>query len=481
MRSRIILVAAVLGVASALVSAVPAPAAPPFTVNSTLDEHDRVADGVCRSAPSNVCTLRAAVEEVNGVFGSGNINIPAGTYALRLGDIDITASPTISGAGAGRTVLDGGGANRVFEIREGGFAYIEKVTIRGGAGGPSSVFPGHVHGGGIHNHGQLILVRSTLVDNVASTGGGITNAGTGVLTLVEDTITSNTATGQGGGFENLGAATLANVTISHNGGSSGMFSTKALRANNTLLASNGPANCLYAGMGALEAAGSGHNLDSGNTCGFAGPGDLTTRDPLLGALRSDGTRPLAAGSPAIDAGDTSAASCSRTDERGVPRPMDGNRDGSAACDIGAFEYARRLRLKTPHLRGQDVRWVERRLNFHGAGPLEIDGDYGPGTAAAVRRFQTARALPATGAVGPETYAALALAPRTLRLATPHMRGRDVRWVELRLNVHRAGPLEVDGDYGSGTAAAVRRFQTAAGLAVTGEVTPATYEALARPR
>lgn len=62
-----------------------------------------------------------------------------------------------------------------------------------------------------------------------------------------------------------------------------------------------------------------------------------------------------------------------------------------------------------------------------------------------------------------------------------MRGEDVRWVELRLNFHGAGPLEVDGDYGPGTAAAVRRFQTARGLPVTGEVTLATYEALARPR
>ena len=44
--------------------------------------------------------LRAAVEEINDVSWSGNIGIPPGTYTLGLGDIDITGSPTISGAGA---------------------------------------------------------------------------------------------------------------------------------------------------------------------------------------------------------------------------------------------------------------------------------------------------------------------------------------------------------------------------------------------
>jgi hypothetical protein len=40
-------------------------------------------------------------------------------------------------------------------------------------------------------------------------------------------------------------------------------------------------------------------------------------------------------SVAIDAG--SAAACPLTDQRGIARPQDGNRDGIAACDIGAFE------------------------------------------------------------------------------------------------------------------------------------------------
>jgi len=45
---------------------------------------------------------------------------------------------------------------------------------------------------------------------------------------------------------------------------------------------------------------------------------------------------LLEGSPAIDAGDD--AQCPASDQRGVPRPLDGNGDGLAVCDIGSFEY-----------------------------------------------------------------------------------------------------------------------------------------------
>jgi len=73
----------------------------------------------------------------------------------------------------------------------------------------------------------------------------------------------------------------------------------------------------------------------GNADGYVG-GDP---NPLLGPLRNNGgsteTHALLMFSPAIDG----CTACSvATDQRGVLRPVDGDLDGNANCDVGAYEY-----------------------------------------------------------------------------------------------------------------------------------------------
>src|SRR5690349_19173169 len=86
-----------------------------FTVNSNSDAVDATpGDGICKTAAST-CTLRAAIQESNKLAGADTVIVPAGTYTLTIagrgetaaatGDLDITDSLTITGAGAAATIV----------------------------------------------------------------------------------------------------------------------------------------------------------------------------------------------------------------------------------------------------------------------------------------------------------------------------------------------------------------------------------------
>ncbi len=68
---------------------------------------------------------------------------------------------------------------------------------------------------------------------------------------------------------------------------------------------------------------------------------MSNTDPMLLALTgSPAYFPLNLSSPAIDAGKNvacAAAPVSNTSQNGATRPIDGDGNGTATCDIGAFE------------------------------------------------------------------------------------------------------------------------------------------------
>ncbi len=316
-----------------------------FTVTNTGDAVDAApGDGVCATAGA-VCTLRAAIQEANALSGPDSIIVPAGTYLLTIlgagedaaasGDLDVTGELTLTGAATGKAILSGNGIDRVLDILGPGAVSISRVTIQSG-----NAIGAGAAGGGIRNAATLTLTLSALFGNTAPSGdgGGLANRSAASAQLTNVTVTGNAAAARGGGLANDigGRLQLINVTVTNNGATQGggLDNFASAQLTNTIVANSSTGGTC---AGAVPVS-LGHNLDSGNTCFFTGMGDLVGKDPKLGALLDTGStfiHPLAAGSPAIDAGDN--VNCPATDQRGALRPADGNLDGMFVCDIGAYE------------------------------------------------------------------------------------------------------------------------------------------------
>ncbi len=149
-------------------------------------------------------------------------------------------------------------------------------------------------------------------------------------------------------------------------------------------------------------------------------------------------------------------------------------------------------------RGSHVWILQRRLHARGFEPGPVDSVFGSQTREAVKAFQESRGLKATGAVDETTWKALTQneqptfprerqeQPRAEKqlvsqetILDKGNKGSKVKTLQLRLEIQGYDPGPIDGVFGRKTAAAVKQFQETQGLAATGAVDEATWEALGR--
>ena len=184
-----------------------------------------------------------------------------------------------------------------------------------------------------------------LRDNYASTSyGGALVTGIGVARVWNSTFSGNSAEETGGAISAFGTLYLTHVTIANNDTAPGraggvtLSSEGFLHLRNSIIGDNSGVQCEVVAPWGVDAYGS---VSSDSTCGVttSQAGNIVA-DPLLGPLAINGgnslTHALLVGSPALDRG--RAQFCLFIDQRGYQRPIDGDNDGVARCDAGAFEY-----------------------------------------------------------------------------------------------------------------------------------------------
>lgn len=182
--------------------------------------------------------------------------------------------------------------------------------------------------------------------------------------------------------------------------------------------------------------------------------------------------------------------------QGYGTPLYTNADASA---VEVKSYPKPQRNLVQGMEGDDVKWLQAAL-LHIGYASPIDGYFGKNTRSKLVKFQSAHGLTSDGVLGPATLKEIinylpagsvssdpepspgpvqggnesdpSQYPVPTRTLQKGMTGNDVKWLQAALNKLGAN-LTVDGDFGSGTEAAVKNYQKNNGLTQDGIVGPAT--------
>jgi CSLREA domain-containing protein len=320
------------------------PTARSFVVDTAADLPDgNPGDGLCQSVGTGRCTLRAAVQETNQWPTADTITIGTGVSptltrsganedSAAVGDLDIRDELVLAGNGS---VVNANRLDRVFHVLS--IVTIRDLTIRGGGA--------NTNGAGVRNQGgQLHLEHVTVVDNQGAVGGGIRNDNGGVLDVVDSTISGNSSTGNGAAIYAASGETdiiLSTVTANSSGSGGAVRGDGVFRVAGTAIGDQ---------LLGVDCSGSITTLGYNVVTAVTGCPASTTGDAAVTSLRLDpladngGPTPTHLPRPDSPLRDRIAPDVAMlcdgthpTDQRGVPRAIDSDSDGIAACDTGSVE------------------------------------------------------------------------------------------------------------------------------------------------
>jgi hypothetical protein len=281
------------------------------------------------------CILSGNSVTSSGSAVGGGIENEAGSLTV----IDCTLS--------GNSVTGGNGV-----IVGGGIASYGTLTVVDSTFSGNSANGSLSGGGAISTSGSASVTGSTLSGNSASAGGAILNNNVGPLTMLNCTLSGNSAVLNGSGsglggaiYTEGGGLTLTSCTLSANSadrlaGGIVMSNGHETTLGNTIIAGNSAPVGFSPDVVVFSSApinSNGYNLigNGGSASGFTATDLIGTAanpiDPQLGPLQDNGgpTQTMAplAGSPALDAGDP--AQLGAADQRGVTR--------AGGVNIGAYQ------------------------------------------------------------------------------------------------------------------------------------------------